>query len=52
MREREGISGEGEAVRREEIRMEGAMLEVVYIFTWASQEGDSRVSVLKIPAVM
>jgi hypothetical protein len=39
-------------VTREEMMMEGAMAEVVYMLNWSCQEGVEKVSVAKKPAVM
>ncbi len=41
-----------EEVTREETRKEGAIAEVVYIVSWSCQDGESKVSVAKKPAVM
>jgi hypothetical protein len=41
-----------DAVSRLEIRIEGAMAEVVYMVIWSCQDGLERVSVWKKPAVM
>jgi hypothetical protein len=48
----EAWEGMMEEVMREEMRMEGAMAEVVYMVIWSCQEGEVRVSVAKKPAVM
>lgn len=41
-----------EELTREETRKEGAMAEVVYMVSWSCQEGESKVSVAKKPAVI